>query len=109
MVQTPHMNTVSRSIGVDKNGRIWVLTMNRQYEPEEITRVAGTGGGTKTLQQGKIRSMDIYKLEIFDNEGIFLGEILLDHLASRMRIQKDFVFMADAENARYYQYRIVEK
>ena len=108
-VQQPQMNIVSRGIAVDSKGRIWVLTMNRQMEPEEITQVVSTGGASRTVQEGKIKSMDIFKLEIFDNDGILLGEILLDHLASRIRIQKDFLFIADAENAQYYQYRIVEK
>jgi len=36
--------------------------------------------------------MDIYKLEIFDKDGVLLGEIPLDHLASRMRIQKRLHF-----------------
>lgn len=108
-VQTPHMNTVSYGIDLDSNGRIWVLTLNRQLEPEEQTRTISGGGGTQTLQKGKIKTMDIYKLEIFDNEGVFLGRIPLDHLAHRMRILKDFIFIADMENVRYYQYEIIEK
>jgi sugar lactone lactonase YvrE len=108
-VQSPQMNTVSRSIGVDGEGRIWVLTMNRQMEPEEITQIVSVGGTSQTVQQGKIKSMDIFKLEIFDNDGVLLGDIKLDHLASRMRIQKDFLFISEAENAQYYQYRIVER
>lgn len=108
-VNTPQMNTVSRGIGLDSKGRIWVLTMNRQLEPEEQTRTISGGGGTQTLQKGKIKKMDIFKLEIFNNEGVFLGGILLDHLAHRIRIQKDFLFIADMENVRYYQYQIIEK
>ena len=108
-VQSPQMNTVSRGIGLDNKGRIWVLTLNRQLEPEEQTRTISAGGVKQTVQQGKIKKMDIYKLEIFDNDGALLGEIPLDHLASRMRIQKDFIFIADMENARYYQYHIIEK
>lgn len=108
-VQSPQMNTVSRGIGLDIKGRIWVLTLKRQFEPEERTIIRGGGGVTQTVQQGKIKKMDIYKLEIFNNDGIFLGEIQLDHLASRMRIQKDFIFIADMENAQYYQYQIMEK
>jgi sugar lactone lactonase YvrE len=108
-VQSPQMNTVSRGISVDSRGSIWVLTMNRQMEPEEITQTISAGGASQTVQKGKIKSMDIYKLEIFDSEGVFLGEILLDHLAHGMRIQKDFLFISDAENAQYYQYQIVEK
>lgn len=108
-VQSPQMNTISRGIGVDSKRRIWVLTMNRQMEPEEITRTISTGGTHQRVQQGKIKSMDIYKLEIFNNDGVFLGEIPLNHLAYRMRIQKDFLFVVDAENTQYYQYRIVEK
>jgi hypothetical protein len=106
-VQSPHMNTVSRSIGIDSKGRIWVLTLNRQLEPEEITMIRGAGGVSQTVQRGKIKKMDIYKLEIFDKDGVLLGKISLDHLASRMRIQKDFIFIADIEKASYYQYQII--
>lgn len=108
-VQSPQMNTVSRGIGLDSKGRIWVLTRNRQMEPEEITRIRSVGGVPQTVQQGKIKTMDINKLEIFNNDGVFFGEVVLDHLAFRMRIQKDFLFIADAENTQYYQYQITEK
>ncbi len=108
-VQQPQMNIVSRSISRDSKGRIWVLTMNRQLEPEEITKVIGAGGASKTVQQGKIKTMDIFKLEIIDTDGVLLGVILLDHSAYRMRIQKNFLFISDAENATYYQYKIIEK
>ncbi len=108
-VQSPHMNTVSRGIGIDRKGRIWVLTLNRQLEPEEITMIRSGGGVTQTLQKGRIKKMDIYKLEIFDNDGVLLGEIPFNHLAHKMRVQKDFIFIAEMENARCYQYQIIEK
>ena len=53
--------------------------------------------------------MDIYKLEIYSPEGILLGEIPLNQLAYRIRIFGDMLFISDFNNARYCQYKIIEK
>ncbi len=102
----PKMNRVSNGIALDGEGRIWVITMKRQLRPEEITQSVSDGGVTRRIQTAEYKKMDMYKLEIFAPDGILLGEIHLDHLAHSLRIQENFLFIFDAENAQIFQYEI---
>ncbi|NIO84544.1 MAG: hypothetical protein GTN53_28875 [Candidatus Aminicenantes bacterium] len=108
--KAPGSPPVSEGIAVDEKGRVWVVTLNRQWKKEEQTEIIATVGGQKKMKPGKeIKKMDIYKLEIFDPDGVLLGEIPLDHIAHRMRIQKNFLLILDAQNCKFYQYKIIEK
>jgi sugar lactone lactonase YvrE len=108
-IQAPTMNQVSQGVSVDGKGRIWINTLNRQMSKEEMGMSISVGGVTKKVQEPKIQKMDIFKLEIFDSEGILLGEIPLDHLAHGIRIFDDILFIWDMQNTKYYQYEIIEK
>lgn len=109
-IQGPRMNEVSKGISVDGQGRIWVITLNRQMSLEEMGyEVSASGGGVKRIKEPRIEKMDIYKLEIYSPEGILLGEIPLNQLAYRIRIFGDMLFISDFNNARYCQYKIIEK
>lgn len=107
-VSAPTMNQVSEGIAVDRKGWIWVITLNRQLRPEERSQSVSGGGTTKRIQTAEYKKMDIYKLEIFNTDGILLGEILLNHIAYNIRIQKDYLFIFDLENAQVFQYKIEE-
>jgi hypothetical protein len=56
-----------------------------------------------------IEKIDAYKLEVYDPEGILLGEIKLDHRVHGLRICKNFLFAWEANFDKVYQYEIVEK
>lgn len=107
-VSAPTMNQVSEGIAVDGKGRIWVITLNRQLRPEERSQIVSVGGTTKRIQTAEYKKMDIYKLEIFDNDGFLLGNMLLNHIAHKIRIQKGYLFIFDLENAQIFQYKIEE-
>jgi len=107
-IQQPKMNMVSFGIAVDGAGRIWVNTFHRQMKPEEQGSSISVGGMTRILKQAKIEKMDVHKLEIFDPEGVLLGDIPLDHVAHGIRIFGDTLFIWERNNAMVYQYRIVE-
>lgn len=107
-IQAPRMNMVSMGIAVDGAGRIWVNTYDRQMKPEEQGASITVGGATRTTKQANIEKMDIHKLEIFDPDGVLLGEIPLNHLAHGIRIFGDALFIWERNNAMVYQYRIVE-
>lgn len=107
-VSAPTMNQVSEGIAVDGKGRIWVITLNRQLRPEERSQIVSVGGTTKRIQTAEYKKMDIYKLEIFDNDGFLLGNMLLNHIAHNIRIQKGYLFIFDLENAQIFQYKIEE-
>jgi len=108
--KAPGPPQASMGIAVDEKGRVWVVTLNRQWKKEEQTQTIATAGGqTKTKPGKEVKKMDIYKLEIFDPDGILLGEIPLDHIAHRLRIQKNFLFILDMQNCKFLQYKIIEK
>lgn len=108
-IQVPKLNLVSCGIALDVEGRTWVITFNRQLRPEEMSSSVSAGGVTRRLKTAEFKTMDIYKLEIFNPDGILLGEIQLDHLAHKLRIQRSYLFIFDLENAQIFQYEIIEK
>ena len=108
-IQAPKMNYVSAGISIDGQGRIWVITFNRQMAKEEMSSSIVVGGRTVERKEGKIKKYEIFKLEIFDPEGFFLGEIILDHLAHGIRIFDDLIFIWEEDEAKVYLYRIVNK
>ncbi len=78
--------------------------------------MAGSSGGgvsnvsVKTEGNTDVRTTDAFKLEIFDPDGVLLGEIPLTHFADVIRIAGDSLFLIDRERGvTVYQYRIVEK
>jgi len=108
--QMPKMNTVSSAITVDAAGRVWVLTLNRQFRRGEDQEVI-SGGGGRTRKKPDIDSenTDVYKLEIFDVDGTLLGEIKLNHHAHGLRILNNYLFIWERNNAKFYQYELIEK
>jgi hypothetical protein len=112
-VTSPNMNQVSSGIAADGKGRIWVITLRRQRTKEEMglrTSVTSDGGGvSRKVTEPKVVKGDIYKLEIFSPDGIFLGEIPLTHNAHGIRIFGDKLFIREYDNTIFYQYKVVEK
>lgn len=120
MMSSPEMNSCSTGIAVDAKGRSWVVTNARQLRKEEqvqtsIMMVGSSGGGVssasvKTEGNTDVRTTDAFRLEIFDPDGVLLGEIPLTHFVDVIRIFGDRLFLIDRERGvTVYQYRIVEK
>jgi hypothetical protein len=79
-----------------------------------MTSIGGPGGvrsvSVKTTGNTDLRTTDAFKLEIFDPDGVLLGEIPLAHFADVIRISGDRLFLIDRERGvTVYEYRIVEK
>jgi hypothetical protein len=117
-MKAPQMNSVATGVAVDRKGRAWVVTYNRQLKKEEQVQTQmrvsmGAGGQTVSSKiQGDtdLRATDALKLEIFDPEGVLLGEIPLAHFADFIRFQGDSLFLIDSQHgATVYQYKVVEK
>lgn len=119
-MSNPEMNTCSAGIAVDAKGRSWILTYARQLRKEEtvdtsIMSTSDRGGGIgtvsiKTTGNTELRTTDAFKLEIFDADGVLLGEIPLTHFVDVIRVFGDCLFLIDRERGvTVYQYRIVEK
>jgi sugar lactone lactonase YvrE len=120
MVSSPEMNSCSAGIAVDARGRAWVVTYDRQLKENEkvqtsIMMVGGAGGGVsstsvKTEGNTDVRTTDALRLDVFDPDGVLLGEIPLTHFTDVIRIAGDSLFLIDRERGvTVYQYRIVEK
>jgi hypothetical protein len=120
MMSSPEMNSCSTGIAVDGKGRSWVVTNARQLRKEEqvqtsIMMVGSAGGGVsstsvKTEGNTDVRTTDAFKIEVFDPDGVLLGEIPLTHFADIIRIAGNSLFLIDRERGvTVYQYRIVEK
>ncbi|MGZ5488939.1 MAG: NHL repeat-containing protein, partial [Candidatus Aminicenantales bacterium] len=98
-MSAPEMNSCSVGIAVDDRGRAWVVTYARQLkEGEKVQtsmtgRVEGAGGvanvSVKTEGNTDVRTTDAFKLEIFDPDGVLLGEIPITHFADVIRIAGD--------------------
>jgi len=118
-ISSPEMNICSAGIAVDDKSRMWVVTLSRQLRKEEKVQtssmiVGGVGGisnvSRKTEGNTDLRTTDAYKLEIFDPEGVLLGEISMTHFVNSIRIIGDNLFLLDQERGvTFYQYRIVER
>ncbi|MCJ7563989.1 MAG: 6-bladed beta-propeller [Candidatus Aminicenantes bacterium] len=118
-ISSPEMNICSAGIAVDDKSRMWVVTLSRQLRKEEKVQtssmiVGGVGGisnvSRKTEGNTDLRTTDAYKLEIFDSDGVLLGEIPLTHFVNSIRIIGDNLFLLDQERGvTFYQYKIIEK
>ena len=118
-MSAPEMNVCSKGIAVDGRGRAWVVTLQRQLKKEEevqtsMMSVGGAGGVNnvtiKTEGNTELRTTDAFKLEVFAEDGVLLGEIPLAHFVDVIRIAGDSLFLIDRERGvTVYQYRIVEK
>lgn len=119
MTSGPEMNACSAGIAVDGRGRAWVVTYARQLPKEEqvrtmMTMVGSQDGGVnvsvKTEGNTDLRTTDAFKLEIFDADGVLLGEVPITHFADVIRIAGDHLFLIDRERGvTVYEYRIIEK
>jgi len=103
-----HTNTNSNprsslSVAVDGQGRVWVLTLARQLKKEEQAGIGVSIGivdgkqqvGYKVIGDTDLRKTDAYKLEVFDGEGVLLGEIPLDIFVDHIFIYGDRLFLLD--------------
>lgn len=115
-VQMPQINRCADGIAVDGKGRMWVVTLDRQLKSEEqvsmgITMTQSTGGGRtvgyKPEGDTDLRKTDAYKLEIFDPDGVLLGEIPLDVFVDGIFINGDRLFLMDSlRGTQFHEFRI---
>jgi sugar lactone lactonase YvrE len=117
MIQMPDMNRCSSGVDVDEKGRVWVVTLERQIRKEEEVgtevRVTMQGGersmNLKPVGNLELQKTDAYKLELFDPEGVLLGEIPVGHFVDGIFIHGDRLFLLDKmRGAKFYEYRIIE-
>jgi len=104
-------NRVSRGIAVDSKKRVWVATLTRQIREDEQVgmsiRMGPEGISRQTSGNTDLRTTDMYELEIYDQEGILLGKIPVDHFVDDIRIFDDRLFILDSlRGMQFYEYKI---
>ena len=118
IVRMPDMNRVANGIAVDDKGRVWVVTNKRQIKEDEqvgtnvqVSMMGGQRSTTYSVEGNTdVEETDMYRLEVFDPEGVLLGSIQLDRFVDGIHIDKDRIFFLDQmRGMQYYVYNIVEK
>jgi sugar lactone lactonase YvrE len=115
-VQMPQLNRCANGIAADGKGRIWVVTLDRQLRDDEqvsmgITVSQSAGGGRtvgyKPQGDTDLRETDAYKLEIYDPDGVLLGEIPLDIFVDGIFIYGDRLFLMDSlRGTQFHEFKI---
>jgi sugar lactone lactonase YvrE len=114
----PDMNRVSSGIAVDGKGRVWVVTLKRQLREDEQVQMgvmATMSGGQRSVSYSvsgntDVQETDTYQLEVYDSEGILLGNIPLDKFVDDIHIEKDRIYLLDQmRGMQYHEFKIVEK
>jgi sugar lactone lactonase YvrE len=114
-ITSPDINDCSKGIAVDGARRVWVVTLDRQLKKEEHvgTSISVTSEGGQRSMSYKVhgevetRNTDAYKLEVFDPDGVLLGEIPLTHFVDGIFISGDRLFLLDKlRGCQFYEYRI---
>ncbi len=94
-IQAPNMNWVSFGVASDGKQRVWVITV-----ADELN--------SKNMEEDMYNS-DMYKLEVFDADGLLLQEIPLSHPCHGIRAHENQLLLLDYSESKVYQYKIEEK
>jgi hypothetical protein len=118
MIQAPQMNRAAQGIAVDQSGRIWVAGLERQIREDEqvsmnVSRTSGGGGrdtqSVSVTGNTDLTTTDMFRLEVYDAEGILLGILPIKHFVDDIHIHGDRIFLLDRmRGAQFYEYRITE-
>lgn len=119
MIEQPDMNRCASGIGVDNEGRLWVVTLKRQIKEEERVEtnvrasMSTSGGRSMNVSVGgntEVRETDMFQLEVYDPEGVLLGVIPVKHFVDDIFLNGDKVYLLDRmRGMQFFEYRIVGK
>jgi len=114
-IPIPFVNFVSADISIDSQGRLWVLSYERQLKFEEMGLTMhfrdgdGRYEGGKTLQTSETTKIDAFAFHLFSPKGHFLGKIPLAHHAGEVKIFQDRLYLLEPRHEMcIYAYRIIE-
>ena len=94
----PSVSSVSKGVGLDYKGRIWVLTFLKQ--PNKFGEFENEGNLSKC-----------YEFDVFDSDGILLFKVPFPNvLFDNFSIYENRLYLIDFQNEScVYEYKIVEK
>jgi hypothetical protein len=112
-VSMPKLSACTAALAVDAKGRSWVVTLDRQLKEEEkvSSRTITTDNVSRSEVKGNrdLRTTDAYKIEIFDAEGVLLGEIPLTMFVDDIYIFGDRLFILDKlRGVCFQEFKIIE-
>jgi hypothetical protein len=119
MIEQPDMNRCASGIGVDSEGRVWVVTLKRQIKEEERVEtgvrvsMSTSGGRSMNVSVGgntDVRETDVFQLEVYDTEGVLLGSIPVKHFVDDIFVNGDKLYLLDRmRGMQFFEYKIVDK
>ena len=119
MIEQPDMNRCASGIGVDSEGRVWVVTLKRQIKEEERVQtgvrvsMSTSGGRSMNVSVGgntDVRETDVFQLEVYDTEGVLLGSIPVKHFVDDIFVNGDKIYLLDRmRGMQFFEYKIVDK
>jgi hypothetical protein len=117
-ITSPTMNRCCEALAVDGEGRIWIITYNRQLKDEERAgasiRMSRSGSGSSismapSAHEDLPETSDALKLEVFDPEGMLLQSFPLDHYADSIAISGDRLYILDKlRHMKVHAYKITK-
>jgi len=119
LVEPPEMNRCASGVAVDSKGRVWVVTLDRQIKDEERvetnirTSMSTSGGRSMNVSVGgntDVRETDMFRLEVYDSEGVLLGSVPVKHFVDDIFINGNKIYLLDRmRGMQFFEYKIAEK
>ncbi|MGB6340885.1 MAG: NHL repeat-containing protein [Candidatus Aminicenantaceae bacterium] len=119
MIEQPDMNRCASGVAVDSKGRVWVVTLSRQIKEEERVEtnvrvsMSQTGGRSMNMSVGgntDMKETDMFRLEVYDPEGVLLGTIPVKQFVDDIFISGDKIYLLDRmRGMQFFEYQIVDK
>ena len=113
------MNRCASGVAVDSKGRVWVVTLDRQIKDEERvetnirTSMSTSGGRSMNVSVGgntDVRETDMFRLEVYDSEGVLLGSVPVKHFVDDIFINGNKIYLLDRmRGMQFFEYKIAEK
>lgn len=111
----PELTRCAAGAAVDRKGRLWVATLDRQLrENEKVSMMMSGGGGGpasgKAQAKGAVdlRTTDAYRLEVYDADGGLLGSIPVTMFVDGIYIKGDQLFILDrVRGVQFHEFKII--
>ena len=114
-MKLPDINMVSAGLDVDSEGRIWVLSHERQltFEERPLTVVffdaKGNQEASQNIKTSGSTEVDAFAFHVFNREGHYLGKLPISHFAGQVKIHKNRLAILERQNdVSVFEYRIMD-
>jgi hypothetical protein len=95
-VSFPSFVSCCTGAALDSRGRTWVLAYSRPIRDEERIATISSIDGTRREGNFDLRETDLYKLEVYDPDGVLLEELPMTTFIDKISIAGDRLFLLDS-------------